>query len=200
MEEMAHARRRMTVSSEPSGDFPRSGIPNGKQRASPVKWAVVAVVSCAALVFTVRFIVGSEPDSAKVEPIGQAVGSRASNRIAFRLTNHHKRSIRFSYLTEVKTANRWPIEGGLRANGSTSPFPRLNAELKAGQSTVVSVTKPAVGRWRILVCYSKETFKRDEITFKISQRLSIWGWDSIAERIRSEKFLLHVISSPELGE
>jgi hypothetical protein len=174
--------------------------PAGKQRLLPVKWGIVAVILCAALIWAVWFIARAEPDALKVEPIGEAIGSGASNQFTFRLTNHHKRSIRFSYLPEAKTPNGWPIENILRVNGSSSPFPPHNAELNAGQSMVVSVTKPAVGPWRLLVCYSKETFKRDEITFKISQRLSIWGWDWIAERIRSEKFLLHVICSPELAE
>jgi hypothetical protein len=190
----------MTVSSQSECNFSRGDVSGEKRRRSPVKWGIVAVIFCAAMVWAVWFIAGSEPDALKVEPIGEAIGSGASNQFTFRLTNRHKRSIRFSYLPEAKTANGWPIESSLRVNGSTSPFPPLNAELKAGQSTVVSVTKPAGGPWRLDVCYSKETFKRDEIIFKISQRLSIWGWDWIAERIRSEKFLVHVICSPELGE
>ena len=188
----------MTVSSQPERDIPGSDAPAGKRRL-PVKWGVVAVSLCAALIWAVWFIAKAEPDALKVEPIGEAIGSGASNQFTFRFTNHHKRSVRFSYLPEAKTAHGWPIENIL-VNGSTSPFPPQDAELKMGQTTVVSVTKPEVGPWRLVVCYSKETFKRDEITFKISQWLSIWGWDWIADRIRSEKFLLHVICSPELAE
>lgn len=193
-------RRRMTISSQPERDISGSDASAGKKRRLPMKWGIVAVILCAVLIWAVWFISRAEPDLLKVEPIGEAVAAGASDQFTFRLTNHHKRSIRFSYLPEAKTISGWPIESSLMVNGSTLPFPPQNTELKAGQTTVVSVTKPAATQWRLLVCYSKETFKRDEITFKISQRLSIWGWDWIAQRIRSEKFLVHVICSPDLGE